>query len=122
MSRRGRRRRDFSMNRLLRWILPVLVVSVLAAIVVGHRYVLSSKMLSEAIQRELPTGSSKAQVNNFVERRHPVAYEDTGSVVKARLSGRAENIIYRKDIVVIFEFDGEGRLSSYSTNEYLSFF
>jgi hypothetical protein len=110
------------MNKLLRWILLLLVVLALAAMLVGRHYVLSSKDLSEAIQEQLPTGSSKAKVNNFVEARHPVAYEDMGSMVKARLSGRADNIIYRKDIVVSFNFDAQGRLSSYSTKEYLTFF
>jgi hypothetical protein len=110
------------MKKVLRWIFPVAVLLALAAMLVGHHYVLSSRKLVEEIQRELPAGSSKAQVNNFVETMHPVAYEDTGSVVKTRLSGRSENIIYRKDIVVTFNFDAQGRLTSSSTKEYLSFF
>jgi hypothetical protein len=31
-------------------------------------------------------------------------------------------MIYRKDIVLIFEFDSDGKLTSYSKKEYLTFF
>lgn len=109
------------MNKLLRLLLISLVLLTIVSMVIRHKYVLSSRELTEAMQRTLPMGASKMQVVGFIEARHPVAYDDTGSTVKARLSGRAENIIYRKDIVVTFEFDAQGRLSSYSTKEYLSF-
>jgi hypothetical protein len=84
--------------------------------------VISSAKLDAAIKRELPPGSPKAQVINFMQARHPVAYDDLGSQVKARLSGRAENLIYRKDVILTFEFDSDGRLSSYDKKEYLTFF
>jgi hypothetical protein len=58
---------------------------------------------------------------SFVQARHPVAFDDVGSQVKARLSGLAENMIYRKDVVITFEFSREGKLLSYSTKEYLTF-
>ena len=110
------------MSRRLYWTLLALVALGLTVLLVGHHYVLNSKQLTAAIQRELPAGSSKVQVNRFIEARHPVAYDDNGARVRARLSGRASNIIYRKDIVVTFDFDAQGRLSGYSMKEYLTFF
>ena len=46
--------------------------------------------------------------------------DDLGLQVKTRLSGLAENMIYRKDVVLIFDSDGE--LISYSEKVYLTFF
>jgi hypothetical protein len=37
------------------------------------------------------------------------------------MTGRDGNLIYRKDIVLDFEFDPSGRLLSYSKKEYLTF-
>jgi hypothetical protein len=78
--------------------------------------------LAKAMSKELPIGTTKAAVLNFIQKRHPMFCDDLGSQVKTRFSGRAENMIYRKDIVLIFEFDSEGKLTSYSNTEYLTFF
>jgi hypothetical protein len=91
-------------------------------IILRQHYVLSSVKLDEAIKTEVPVGSSKAQVINFVQMRQPVAYDDMGMQVKARLQGLAANMIYRKDIVITFDFSADGKLLSYSTKEYLTFF
>jgi hypothetical protein len=48
--------------------------------------------------------------------------DDLGSQVKTRLSGLAENMIYRKDVVLIFDFDSNGQLISDSEKVYLAFF
>ena len=44
-----------------------------------------------------------------------------GAQLKARLQGLAENLVYRKDIVITFDFAADGKLLSYSTREYLTF-
>ncbi len=91
-----------------------------AFILLGQHYVLNSAKLDAAIETEIPPGSAKAQVVAFVQARNPMALDNMGPQVKARFSGCAENMVYRRDIVITFEFSG-GRLLSYSTEEYLSF-
>lgn len=70
----------------------------------GQHYVLNSAKLDKAIKTEVPLGTPKAQVITFIETRHPVAYDDMGAQLKARLQGLAENMVYRKDIVITFDF------------------
>lgn len=109
------------MKSWLRWILIVMGTVLVALILLCQHYVLSSSKLDEAIEAEVPVGSSKARVVIFIQTRHPVAYDDMGIQVKARLQGLAENMIYRKDIVITFEFSPDGKLLSYSTKESLTF-
>ena len=94
---------------------------VVAFLLVRQHFVLDSEKLQYAISTELPLGSSKAQVVDFIKKRHPLFCDDLGSQVKARLSGRAGNLIYRRDVIVIFEFDSAGKLLSHSMKVYLSF-
>ena len=109
------------MKRLLLWgMLMIAVVLVLGFLVRGH-YVLDSRKLDAAIKAELPPGTPKAQVIQFLQARKPLFWDDTGEHVKARMTGRAGNLIYRKDIVLDFEFDPSGKLLSYSKKEYLTF-
>jgi hypothetical protein len=101
--------------------LTVFAVLLFAFVFVRQHFVLNSGFLSEAIKREIPEGSSKAQVISFVQLRHPVTFDDLGSQVKARFSGVAENLVYRKDIVLTFDFSPDGRLLSVASKEYLTF-
>jgi hypothetical protein len=110
-----------AMKSWLRWILIVTGTVLVALALLRQHYVLSSVKLDEAIKAEVPVGSPKARVVNFIQIRHPVAYDDMGIQVKARLQGLAENMIYRKDIVITFEFSPDGKLLSYSAKEYLTF-
>jgi len=103
------------------WLIVTTGFLVVTFLQVKQHYVLDSEKLESAITHELPLGSSKVQVVDFIQKRHPLVWDDLGSVVKARLSGRAGNIIYRRDVVLIFEFDSAGRLLSYTSKEYLSF-
>jgi hypothetical protein len=100
----------------------VIGIALVGLFVLSHHYGLSSAKLDEQIRKEIPPGSSKAQVVVFIQAKKPVAYDDMGSQIKARLSGLAENMVYCKDIIIMFEFSSEGKLSSYSTKEYLTFF
>jgi hypothetical protein len=60
-------------------------------------------------------------VNQFIQARKPLFWDDEGAHVKARMTGLAGNLVYRKDIVLDFEFDPNGRLLTFSKKEYLTF-
>ena len=105
----------------LRKILVVSGCIVAALLLLRKHYVLSSAELNDAIEMEIPVGSPKARVVSFLQKRHPVAYDDNGLQIMVRFSGRAENVLYRKDIVLILEFSSDNKLSCYSAKTYLSF-
>jgi hypothetical protein len=107
------------------WLSKILIVLVIVAaglILVARHHVLNSAELDRAIKREIPIGSEKTTVAAFIQKRHPVAYDDYGLELKARLDGLAENLVYQKDIVLTFELSPEGKLVSYSKREHLTFF
>jgi hypothetical protein len=109
------------MSKLLPWgVLAIVLVLVLGFMVRSH-YVLDSRRLDAAIKTELPPGTPKAQVIQFIQARKPMFWDDEGAHVKARMTGRAGNLVYRKDIVLDFEFDSSGRLLTFSKKEYLTF-
>ena len=85
-----------------------------------HRYVLNGEELEASIRAELPVGTPKLTVVQFVRAKRPLFYDDLGAHLKARLTGRAENLIFRKDIILDFEFDTNGKLLSFSKKEYLT--
>lgn len=90
-------------------------------LVLRSYYVLDSQKLDAAIQAELPPGTPKALVIQFIQARKPMFWEDLGTHVKTRITGRAGNLVYRKDIILDFEFDSSGRLLSCSKKESLTF-
>lgn len=100
----------------------VLVVLIALGMVIRSHYVLDSPKLDHAIKESLPPGTPKDIVVNFIQARKPVAWDDLGTHVKARLTGRAGNLLYRKDIVLDFEFDAKGKLLTVSKSEYLTSF
>jgi hypothetical protein len=108
-------------KRPLLWSAATALAMVVTLIVVRHQCVLDSEDLAKAISKELPIGTPKAVVVNFIQKRHPMFCDDRGSQVGTRFSGLAGNLIYRKDIILIFEFDLDGRLKSYSKKEHLTF-
>jgi hypothetical protein len=109
------------MKKLFPWGLLVIVLVMSLGLVVRSNYVLDSQKLEAAIKAELPHGTPRANVIQFIQARKPRAWDDLGAHVKARMTGRAGNLIYRKDIVLDFEFDTSGKLLSYSKKEYLTF-
>lgn len=109
------------MKKLLPWGMLVVVVVLVLAFLVRSHYVLDSRKLDAAIKAELPAGTPKAQVIQFLQTRKPLFWDDQGEHVKARIVGRAGNLIYRKDIVLDFQFDPNGKLLSYTQKEYLTF-
>jgi hypothetical protein len=109
------------MSKFLRWGVLVIALVLILGLLVRSHYVLDSQQLDAAIKAELPPGTLKAQVIQFIQARKPLFWDDLGTHVKARMTGRAGNLIYRKDIVLDFEFDPSGRLLSCSKKEYLGF-
>lgn len=108
-----------------RIIHPLLLAAVIASAVfllVRHQHVIDSQELESAIKEQLPPGSTKTVVIEFIKNRHPQFYDDYGTEVKARISGLAGNMIYKKDVVLSFEFDADGRLLSHSKKETMTFF
>jgi hypothetical protein len=60
---------------------------VVGLVLLGQHYVLNSAKLDNAIKSELPPGTPRVRVIAFIETRHPVAYDDMGAQLKARLQG-----------------------------------
>jgi hypothetical protein len=81
---------------ILRHALPVLfvLISVFAA---WNQYVLDSRKLHTEVISQLLAGTPKRQVIRFIQGRKPLFWDDEGTRVRARLSRRAGNLIYRKD-------------------------
>ena len=108
-------------KKVLVWSAALITLAIGALLFVKHRYVLDSDKLESAIKSELPPGTPKQEVMQFVQSKKPVFCDDLGTHLNARLTGRAENLIYRKDIILDFEFDSSGKLLSFSKKVYLSF-
>jgi hypothetical protein len=109
------------MSKLLRRSLPIALVALAVGFMLHNHYVLDTQKLDAAIRAQLPPGASKAQVIHFLQARKPIYCDDEGAHVRARIVGRAGNLIYRKDVILDFEFDTSSRMLSYSEKVYLSF-
>jgi hypothetical protein len=108
------------MKTILRHALPVLFVLILV-FAARNQYVLDSRKLPTDVIGQLLPGTAKSQVIRFIQRRKPLFWNDEGTHVRARLSRRAGNLIYRKDIILDFEFDANGNLLKCAETEFLSF-
>jgi len=109
------------MKKFFLWGLLAIVVVIVLGLAVRNNYVLDSQKLDAAIKAELPPGTPKAKVIQFIQARKPLFWEDLGTHVKTRMTGGAGNLVYGKDIVLDFEFDSSGRLLSFSKKVYLGF-
>jgi hypothetical protein len=105
----------------LRWGILGTIVLLALGFVARNHYVLDSQKLDTAITTELPLGTPKARVIQFIRARKPMFWDDLGTHVETRMTRRAGNLVYRKDIILDFEFDASGRLLSFSKKEYLTF-
>ena len=57
------------MNKFLRWgVLAAALILVLGSLLYSH-YVLDSQKLDSAIKKELPPGTLKAQVIQFIQKK-----------------------------------------------------
>jgi len=110
------------MKRIRRYALLAILPGVLVlSLAVRSRYVSNSQKLHTAIKAQLPAGTPKTLVIRFIQMRKPLFCDDDGTHVKARLSGLAGNLIYRKDTVLDFEFDPNGNLLTSTEQEFLTF-
>jgi len=71
----------------------------------------------EIVQRDLPLGSPRAKVMDYVTARRWQVDVMPGWV-GARIRGAGYTEACRIDVQIIFRFDSEGDLSSYSSNEF----
>jgi hypothetical protein len=112
------------MNRRSRVIWLSVVGLVLIGIVGGGPIILkhlssrTPKMrLDEMIKRDLPLGSPRAKVVDYVTAQRWEIYPEHGRVI-ARVRGAEYTIVCRTDISMNFRFDSKGDLSSYSSDEF----
>ena len=75
------------------------------------------RTLEEAMRRELPPGTLKNNVIEFVRAMHPLRCDDHGRALTARWLEETEDLVHSWDIVAVFDFDEEGRLIRYSQTE-----
>ena len=69
------------------------------------------------MRRELPPGTVKIKVIDFVREMHPFRWEDQGKKLTAHWLEETGDLVRSWDIVVIFEFDEAGHLLHYSQTE-----
>jgi hypothetical protein len=109
------------MKSWLRWILISTGIVVVTLVLLVQHFVHSSGYLDSEIKTQIPLGTPKAKVVTFIQRRHPVSYDDTGAQLKVRLQELPENKVFRRDFALTFEFSPDGKLLSCSTKVYLTF-
>jgi hypothetical protein len=90
------RRTGRTVKTILRHALSVLFVLILV-FAARNRYVLDSRKLHTDVISQLLPGTPQRRVIRFIQVRKPLFWDDEGTHVRARLSGRAGNLIYRKD-------------------------
>jgi hypothetical protein len=89
-------------------------------IIVKHLSSRTAKMkLDEIVRGDLPLGSPRAKVMDYVTAQRWQVDVMPVEVV-ARVRGAEYTDIYRIDVVMKFKFDSEGGLSSYSSDEFSS--
>jgi len=87
-------------------------------IIVKHLSPRTAKMkLDEMVQRDLPLGSPRAKVVDYLTAQKWEIYPEPGRVV-AMVRGAENTIVCRIDVSMNFRFDSEGDLSSYSSDEF----
>jgi hypothetical protein len=87
-------------------------------IIVKHLSPKTAKMkLDEMVQRDLPLGSPKAKVVDYVTAQRWEVDVKPAWVV-ARVRGAEYTSICRIDVSMNFRFDSEGDLNSYSSDEF----
>jgi len=103
------------------WALVVGILLVASVFWIDEQLELNPDRLEGAIAKEIPPGTPKSEVLIFVRAHKPVAFDDLGAHVKCRLTGRALNLVYRRDVVITFEFSPDGKLLSHSMTVFQTF-
>ena len=85
------------------------------SIIAGHKR--DPRTLEEAMRRELPPGTLKSDVIEFVRAMRPLLCDDYGRELTARWLEETGDLVHSWDIVGVFHFDEEGRLLRYSQTQ-----
>ena len=85
---------------------------------------LTVKEVKEQINGNIPTGSSRAAVESYLDSRSiPHSYVPGSGLTNERnvevalIRGTSESVLVRGDIQVRFQFDDSGRLADYAVKE-----
>ena len=78
---------------------------------------LDPRSLEEEMRRKLPPETLKSDVIEFVRTMRPLRCYDHGRELTARWLEETGDLVRSWDIVVVFDFDDEGRLLRYSQTE-----
>jgi hypothetical protein len=100
-------------NRILQSALSR--IQEIRSIIVGRK--LHPQSLEEALDRKLPSGATKSNVIEFVRSMRPIQCNDYGKEVIARWVEETGDLVRSWDIVVVFKFDEEERLTHYCQTE-----
>ena len=79
----------------------------------------TDEQLKETLNRELPEGTSKANVRQSLDRRG-WSHTDVGSNIKTMIRDAGHNFLVRTDIQIQFSFTPEGKLLSYELKDYFT--
>jgi hypothetical protein len=77
---------------------------------------LTDKQAREMLNRELPIGTDKMPVKQFLDAKG-WTYTDSGSTIQSMVYDAAHNFMIRTDIHVQFFLDSKGKLASYEIKD-----
>jgi hypothetical protein len=77
---------------------------------------LTQQQAREIVDRELPTGTGKAVVKQFLDAKHWV-YSDEGSTIQAIVRDESRNYLIRTSIRIQFFFDANSKLVLYELQD-----
>jgi hypothetical protein len=80
---------------------------------------LTDQQTREILNRELPPGSSRSRVIEFLKSQR-WTYSDEGATVRAMFRDASQSISVRTDIQMRFYFDSDGKLTSYEIQDLLT--
>lgn len=78
---------------------------------------LTDRQAREILNRELPIGTDKSRVKQFLDVK-AWAYSDKGSSVQSMIRDASHNFLIRTDIQIQFFFDSNGKLVSYELQDF----
>lgn len=110
-----------------RWLVgAVCIAGIIVLFVFPARNWINSKQIRltdqqtrEILNRELPPGSSKSRVIEFLKSQR-WTYSDGGATVRAMFRDVSQGISARTDIQMRFYFDSDGKLTSYEIQDLLT--
>jgi len=105
-----------------RLIAIIAVGIVLAALLAAlGRYGFSARSAHDRVDRELraklPPGTQRQQVLVYVHSRGWEAYEDDSPKLVVRYRGAAQSLVCGTNVLIVFTFDGSGKLQSFTSED-----